>query len=248
MGTFKVVGVLAAALAISGLACGLSTKGYAQNPPPVKPPANVQSTGMPGPLTDSAVINARNAASATLTLLGPALVSKGHQSLGFTSVAEVNGATIGSPVQVAFVGLDRLAAYTAGQPPIELVQPLGGLIIPVLVGGTVRCAVLLKANGSTFTGVGVGEPQMTKLITDSMEAVAKAHGLSPDSLIVLKIPALFLTFIARSDNEQIWVTPVSDAPTYSMRAGEELNAQDVFVRLRPAAQNYHPSGLGAHKP
>jgi hypothetical protein len=201
---------------------------------------------MPKPLTAGQTAAAREAATATLTLLRSSLVSKGRQSLGFGSVAEVDEATVGSPVQETFVRLDRLAAYTPGQPSIAIIQPLGGLVVPVLVRGTVRCGVMLKPNGSAFTGVGVGQPRMTKLITDSVAAVAKAQGVPPTSLVVLRIPALYLTFVARSSNQQTWLTPVSDAPAYSLRAGLEQNAQNVFLGLRSAAQNVHPSGVAAH--
>jgi hypothetical protein len=246
MGTTRVV-VLALGLAIAGVACGLLPQVYAQDLPGVKPVADERSAGMPSPLTDSAVANARQAASAALLRLGPsvsAVITDHH--LGFTSLAELNRATAGSPIQIAFVRLDRLAAYANGQSPNSIIDSGGAVMVPVLVDGTARCAVMLKANGSVFTGAGLGQPNMTRLVTQSLEATAKEHNTPSGALVVLKVPALFLTFIARSAEAAIWLTPVSDTPTFDLHAGQELKAEVVFARLQPAAQNYHPSTLSGH--
>src|SRR5208337_1339898 len=143
--------------------------------------------------------------------------------------------------------LDRLAAYTTGQDARSLLQPVGGLIVPLLVGTDVRCAVFLKFAESSYTGVGLGQPHMTRLIEESIAAVAKDHNTPSQSLVVVKIPGLFLTFVARSANEQTWLTPVTSTPTWDLRAGQELAASIIFARLQPAAKNNRPSSFsGQH--
>ena len=160
----------------------------------------------------------------------------------------LRNAIVGSPIQLASVPFSQLASYRAEQTPDSIIQPSAGLIVPLSVGSASHLAVFLKPTGSRFVPVGMGEPNMTSLIVGSMEAIAKQHQVSMQTLTVLKIPALFLTFIARASGGKILLTPVSNAPTYDLKAGEEEDAEVVFTRLRGAVQHYHPSGLGKGAP
>jgi hypothetical protein len=246
MRTIKVV-VLAATLTIAGAASSLLPPVYAQNLPKVAALPEQPSAGLPGPLADSAVANARQAASAALLRLTPVVAGViAEHRLGFRSLAELNRATAGSPIQIAFVRQDGLAAFANGQVAASIIESGGGVMVPVLVDGTARCAVMLKTNGSDFRAVGLGQPNMTRLVTQSLAVIAKEHNPPSGSLVVLKVPALYLTFIARSAEAVIWLTPVSDTPAFDLRAGQELRAEDVFTRLQPAAQNYHPPTLSVH--
>jgi hypothetical protein len=161
---------------------------------------------------------------------------------------ELVKASVGSPIQLAIVSQDQLAKYEKGRSIATLVQPLKGLVIPVHLDGDNYLGVFLRAHDSHFVPVGMGQPNMTRLIVRTREAVAKRYNISPESLTVLKVPALFLTFIARPDGGKIWLTPVSNERTYDLKSGEEVSAEAAFARLQPFALHNHASNLSQGPP
>jgi hypothetical protein len=187
--------------------------------------------GLPQRLELEAVAGAQKTAAAAL----PGNLSKG---------------AVGSPIQLANVPLNQVAAYERAQPAASLVQASTGLIVPVHIGGDNYLGVFLKGSGSHYVPVGMGEPNMTRMVVQAMAAVAKQHNVSPESLTLLRVPGLFLTFVARSAEGKTWLTPVSSVQTYDLKAGEESSAEDLFARLKPAAQHHHTSDLsrGLKKP
>lgn len=187
--------------------------------------------GLPKRLEGEAIGNARKTATAAL----PLNLSKG---------------AVGAPIQLSDVAMNQVAAYEGEQPVESLVHPLTGLIVPVHFDDQNYLGVFLKGRDSRYVPVGMGEPNMTRLIVHTMDAVAKQHNVSPESLTVLRMPGLFLTFIARSAEGKIWLTPVSTVRTYGLKSGEEVSAEEAFARLRPAAQHNHASNLsvGSRKP
>jgi hypothetical protein len=151
--------------------------------------------------------------------------------------------SVGSPIQLANVALNQVAAYERGRPVESLIQPSTGLIVPVHFKDENYLGVFLKGRDSHYVPVGMGEPNMTRLLVQTVAMVAKQHHVSPDSLTVLRVPGLFLTFVARSADGKIRLTPVSSVQTYDLKAGEEASAEDLFARLKPAAQHHHTSDL-----
>jgi hypothetical protein len=204
-------------------------------------------TGLPRPLATDVVQNAREAASAGLDKFRPAVAAAiADRNLGFKDTAELASATVGDPFPLAFVPNGLLAAYTTNQSPTSIVQWGGGVMVPVKVGDAVRCMVMLSSDGTNFTAVGLGQPNTAERIAHYMQVVAESNRIPQRSLVVVSIPTMFQTFIARTEDGQMWLTPVSDAPAYNLTAGHELSAKDVFAELQPAAQSYHPSSFVAH--
>jgi hypothetical protein len=104
---------------------------------------------------------------------------------------------VGSPIQVAEVPLDRVAAYDRIRSVSSQVRPLSGLIVPIRFADGSYAGVFLKAAGSRYIAVGLGEPNQTRLVAAAQESAAKRHEVAAESLALLRIPRLFLSFIAR---------------------------------------------------
>jgi len=183
------------------------------------------STGLPRRLEAVVSENARKTATAALP----------HDS---------SKATVDTPIQLAEVRLNDIAAYEAGREVASIVRPLTGLIVPAHVGDQYT-GIFLKEQNSRYVPVGMGQPNMTRLIVRAREAVARQNNVAVESLTVLRIPSLFLTFIARPVGNQIRLTPVSDEPSYELKSGQEITAESLLTRLRPAALRYHTSGFSA---
>jgi hypothetical protein len=204
--------------------CPVFTQPLNQAMANLEPPSTNALSGLPKRLAVDANAAARKTATESL----PRQLSK---------------ATVGAPIQLADVAFNQIAEFERGRAVESLVRPSTGLIVPVHISSEDYLAVFLRGSGSHYVPVGMGEPNMTRLMVQTIDAVAKQHNVPPESLTVLRVPGLFLTFVARSAEGKTLVTPVFDVPRYDFKSGQEIDAQDAFLRLQPAAKNNHPSSF-----
>jgi hypothetical protein len=80
----------------------------------------------------------------------------------------------------------------------------------------------------------------------ALEVAAKVHRVAADSLALLRIPGLFLSFIARQSSGGLLLTSIEDEPTYQLRAGEEIRSEALLARLKPFAQFHRSSNMSPH--
>jgi hypothetical protein len=207
-------------------ACPAATQPLASPAVGANPPS-AAITGLPKRLAMNETAAAKAAAQAAL----PRALAQG---------------TVGSPIQVAEVPLDRVAAYDRIRSVSSQVRPLSGLIVPIRFADSTYAGVFLKAAGSRYVPVGLGEPNQTRLVVAALEVAAKVHRVAADSLALLRIPGLFLSFIARQSSGGLLLTSIEDEPTYQLRAGEEIRSEALLARLKPFAQFHRSSNMSPH--
>jgi hypothetical protein len=207
--------------------------------------SGVQVSGLPQPLAPDLEARAQQAASSALLRFVPLVASTRDGKLGFTSPDELKSATPGVPLQIAFVGLHQLETYTSAKTAASIILPSSGQVVPIAVAGEVRSAIFLKIQGADLVVVGFGQATMTKSIVETADMDSRSHGIPIEALTVIRIPALYQTFIARHNGTTIALTPIMDAPPYGFRRGEEISAEEVFLRLQPSARSYRPSSPAA---
>jgi hypothetical protein len=235
-------------LAGGAVICGLLTSvatGLAQQTNSV---TNIpqEVAGLPQPLDVNVQSQAQQAALDGLQRFTAVISANPDGKLGFKSVDELRMATAGVPLRIAFIGLQPLATYDATKPVTPMIQPATGLVVPISVAGQVRAGIFLRPNGANFSVVGFGRPHTIAAIMSTVAMVSDAHSAPPQSLTILRIPALYQTFVARTSPTGIMLTSVADVPEFRFQHGAELSAEDALQRLRPAAISYEPSRLGAH--
>jgi hypothetical protein len=240
----QLIALVAGTVAVATLACFVKT-GLAQQPGGVM-------TGSPGvsglsqPLAANVQLQAQQEALNGLQRFADVVSANPDGKLGFKSVDELRTATAGVPMQIAFVGLQPLVSYDATKQAASMIQPATGLVVPMSVAGQVRAAIFLQANGAGFSVVGFGRPSTTAAIMSTATTVSTSQSIPFQSLTILRVPALYQTFIARSATSGIMLTPITDAPAFGLQRGTELPVEDAFQRLKPAATAYRPSTLGVH--
>jgi len=238
--------VLLASL-VAGAAAGLvatAVGSFAQAPARAGVSFGVRLMGTPGPKLDTA----RTAASDGLARFSPAILTLGYKKYGFASADELRNATVGAPIRVASVSLPTLAAFSRGKSARSLIKSSDGLIVPVLVGGAARCAIFLKPAGWGYSAVGIGQPATTKLIVKALSDVAAANQVTTASLYLVKVPGLFLTFVARQNGPQTLLTLVSRKTAFAIPPAREFLAEDTLGKLTDAAKRARPSNLSGHHP
>jgi hypothetical protein len=129
------------------------------------------------------------------------------------------------------VKLDQLKAFKAGDDPNRLLTDLNAVYYPVTVQNNVRSAISLEETNGKWKTTGFGPANLAK-------QVARARGDAADSILV-HIAPFNLYFTGRRSDGRLMLTPVSDYPSFNLRAGASQPAEAVFAALAPIAQQYN---------
>lgn len=178
----------------------------------------------------------QGAASQALAAFRKVVNEENFRALGFRSVGEASSASLGTPMRVYTIPLDRLKEYQPGTNPNDLLDDIGQVIYPVMKEGEVRSALFVERTKNGWKGTGYGSPTLAKLLDTARRKDSTASGVPLDSYFIVQIPALNLYFVAHRKNQNLLLTAVADDPTVSIRAGTVMQAGEVLEALLPAAK------------
>jgi hypothetical protein len=208
----------------------------APSPPPPAPTSS-PARSRTGPRGSPILASPQEAARASLKAL-----SKGERTQVILGLEP--GDTTGSAVAVSvpdfLVRLDELKAYTPGADPAPLLHDTGSLVLPVMVGGRVRSAVTVAKVEGGYRTVSVGDESMARALAIHG---APSPGAGPEELLIVRVPAMRLIFVARRRPGPLMLVPLADDVRLGLKAGTAVPAATLFERLAPMARQ-----LAADKP
>lgn len=182
---------------------------------------------------------ARAAAARTFKELGG---QAGTRLAGMPAPDQMGKAALGEPFAVMMVQLDELQAYEPGSDPGALLHDLQTVVYPIRVAGKLNGEMVLsKADGSwsprSFAG-----PGHVQAMEDVRGQVTAATGAPAGSTMLVRVPALYIEFIAYRDAAGLQLTPIADLEAVGLKAGQTLPASRAFELLAPLAQQYKDMG------
>ena len=179
--------------------------------------------------------SAQEAADTGLATLRELAGTENITGLGATA-AEFERATLGQPMPVFRIDLDRLLAFNPDQDPLQLLTDVSRQIFPVVVDQQVKSSVVVEApDGRTWRATGYGEATL-------VQALSKVRPQG-DSLVV-QIPALGLYFQGTRSENGLALTPILDDPRFDFATGRTQDAKAVLARILPAAKEYNGLPIG----
>ena len=156
--------------------------------------------------------------------------------LGFESIEEVADATLGAPLPVINVRLDQLSHFQPNDDPKNLVIDPHTIIFPLYIKSAVRSSLTVSdpTKTNTWLRMGRGSPTLIRTI----EQLRGQLGQPGDTFFLVMNRGIGLRFLARKSGDTITLTPL-DTFTFGalvLKAGEELPAKDVILKLVPVAK------------
>lgn len=207
----------------------------------IAPLCHCQQSAAPGE-TNPIPKEALAAASRALKLF-PAMVNrKNFKAMGFKSPTEVSQATLGQPMKVFQVRLDRLKKYEPNMPPDSLLETANNQIVfPLNVNRQARCSITVCTRKKRWVASRFGSSNLTKLLSAARQASMKITRLPLSAYTIVRIPALNMVFIAHRDKETkgLMLTPILSDPKLKMKAGSSMPATEVFNKLVPLARSHN---------
>jgi hypothetical protein len=182
-------------------------------------------------------LEAKPVAPVALThLVLAAADAQNFKLLGFHSTEEAKAATLGSPILVYYVPLDKLRMYSPNADPTSIFAGGEQLLYPVLLGQTVRSSVTLAKMNGQWMHVMSGRPIFSATIFAARENDAAKTKAAQTSYVQVSVPALNLEFLGRASGSTFLLIPLRDYPSLTLRTGQSYAANAVFVRLAGLAR------------
>jgi len=187
---------------------------------------------------ETSMEKATEQARISLTELRQLVDDQNYAKLGFHSPDEPERMQLGTPMQVYFVGLDRVRQFQSGQAPDDLLTDVSEMVYPVQVDDEVRCSLVVKKNSGDWQVQRYGQPRLSRMLTQMRDQLANDSGRPKEDYFEVEIPAMYLVFVGHHDNNELKLTPVHDQPDFGFEAGKPESGSEVFTKLSDAAQDF----------
>lgn len=161
---------------------------------------------------------------------------KNYRQMGFESAEEAARMTLGVPMQVYMVPLDRLRNYAGGTPPESLLMDTRHILYPVRVDNQTRSSLMLAEAQGSWKAVSFGSPTLIRKICEARMISVGVTGMATVEHFVVEIPALNLHFIGIRQGGALKLAPIVDDARLDFRAGISQPAERVFTALVPYAK------------
>lgn len=167
------------------------------------------------------------------------------KSFGFESIEGSRAARLGNPYPVMIIGLRDLTEYKAGTSTRLLLIDSKTLWFPVNVEGRPRTKLeMVEKEGKwipgEFGGTKTVEPVTMGL--NQLPKLMESKGIHPPYRIMLvKIPALYATFLYREGPEGEFLIPTMVQPErFDLMNSQIYNSEEVLSKLREYAKRIDP--------
>ena len=115
-----------------------------------------------------------------------------YKEMGFESMAEIDRMTLGVPMRVFMVPLDRLQGYQSGMAPEPLLVDTKHTLYPILVDAQSRSSIMMSVIEGSWKAVSFGSPKMIRMLSAARANVASGAGVPLASIFLIEVPALNL--------------------------------------------------------
>jgi len=181
----------------------------------------------------------KEAADKGLELYRQFITEKNFETYGLKSFNEKEATQRGDSMRIFSVGLNQLRQFQHDKDdPEKLLVDTKREIFAITVGGEVRYALTVTQfeTQGNWTVTKLGSADLAKLLF-------KPEYRTSESSFVVRIPALYLSFVGDRTGGKRTLTPIAnlrkrgpEAGELMLEAGKPLPAKEVFRLLVPAAE------------
>lgn len=202
-------------------------------PTPLTTSAPVPLSHLPQPPLPPAPV-----AAAGLTTLKSFVTAQTYQRLGFNSVAEALGATLGVPVRRYFVPVQAVRTYQ-GTDPHPLLGGVDATLYPVNVPAGVRSSITIVKTATGWEARRFGSPNLIRALDHARTVDMNRTNTPASAYGLVDIPSVELSFLTVDQNAKLFLIPLFDDAQLGFHAGFRQRAELVLLRLVKLANHYN---------
>lgn len=152
--------------------------------------------------------------------------------------AEQGQAVAGQPLKEYMVRLDALKEFSEGADADSLLVETGNVHIPVLAGGVPKATVCLSKGKDGWELVSLGEKRKAGLREGAVGLSKRRLLKKSEDHFLVRIPAMNLEFVGTYQHRQLMLSPIADDAQTGLKAGDVLEAGEVFLKILPQAKKH----------
>ena len=158
-------------------------------------------------------------------------------SLGL-SEQEAAQSTRGPKLKVYMLGLDKLNAFKSGNNTKKVLVDTKETVYPIYVGKTLRTSISIRKGGGGWKNASMGGAEILSL-EPVRNTHSKAHNIDVKSYFIVRVPAMYLSFLGYNKGNDLYLIPVHKHPDLDLAIGKALPADDVYIKIQPLVSKYH---------
>lgn len=172
----------------------------------------------------------QDAARQAMSTLQQLVTDQNYRGMGFESRDEVKNASLGEPLPMFNINLDRLKAYRPGADVNALLSASSDTIYPITSNGQVRSSVTVTKAEGGYTASSFGNAAVVQALSRYRQA--------PNSFVV-RVPALNMYYLGTRGEARLMLTPIVDDTRLKLQTGVAVPAEQVIEQLVPIANSYN---------
>ncbi len=187
------------------------------------PPLSPQSAARQGLQTLAKLVNAEN-----------------FKAMGFDSVEESKNTTLGVPLKVFLVRLDKLRVYNPATASDNLLTDVNRVIFPVMVGDKVKCSIEVgKESGSgVWKATNYGDADRIRKI-DQLRRKGLPVPAAEAEQIIVHVAFLNAYFFGQKSENRLILTNLYPLHIPRFSGQVTLRMEEVFSLLAPVARSHN---------
>lgn len=158
------------------------------------------------------------------------------KDLGLTE-GEAAKTTRGTKLKVYVLGLDKLNAFKSGDNAKKVLVDTKETVYPLYVGNTLKTSISIRKGSGGWKDASMGGTEI-HFLEPVRTAHAKANKISVKSYFIVRVPAMYLSFLGYDKGSDLYLIPTHKHPELNLPIGKGLPADDVYAKIKPLVAKY----------
>jgi len=158
------------------------------------------------------------------------------KDLGLTE-EEAAKTTRGTKLKVYVLGLDKLKAFKSGDNAKKVLVDTKETVYPLYVGNTLKTSISIRKGDGGWKDASMGGAEIHSL-EPVRTAHSKANNISVKSYFIVRVPAMYLSFLGYDKGSDLYLVPTHKHPDLDFAIGKSLPADDVYTKIKPLVAKY----------
>lgn len=157
-------------------------------------------------------------------------------SMGLTP-DEAAQSTRGTKLKVYLVGLDKLSTFSPGDNAKKTLVDTKETVYPVYTGKTLRTSISIRKKGGGWKNASMGGAEIHYL-EPIRNAHSKANSIDIKSYFIVRVPAMYLSFLGYYKGNNLYLVPVHSHPDVAFSIGKGVPAADIYTKIKSLVGKY----------
>lgn len=153
------------------------------------------------------------------------------------SEQEAAQSTRGPKLKVYMLGLDKLKTFQPGDNAKKILIDTKETVYPIYVGNTLKTSISIRKGDGGWKDASLGGAEI-HFLEPVRSAHAKANNIDKKSYFIVRVPAMYLSFLGYDKGNDLYLIPTHKHPDLDLAIGKSVPADEVYIKIKPLVDKY----------